>query len=171
MSVIINTSVFSNFAAVKRLDLLRLVFGQLYLSEQVFEEIQIGLLQGYTFYDNLAEQIFPFSETGWLHLTALNSTEEFKLFGQLLLTLHSGEASCLSIAYHRQWAFLTDDKAARQASQARQVPVTGTLGVLLSLVKHQKLSLPEGDAVLQQMIRKNYYSPVTSLRQILNDHE
>jgi len=50
MSVIINTSVFSNFATVKRLDLLRLVFGQLYLSEQVFEEIQTGLLQGYTFY-------------------------------------------------------------------------------------------------------------------------
>jgi predicted nucleic acid-binding protein len=156
---------------VKRLELPRLCFDQLYLSEQVFEEIQTGLLQGQMFYDNLAEQIFPFSETGWLHLTALKSTEEFKLFGQLLLTLHSGEASCLSIAYHRHWAFLTDDKVARQASQARQVPVTGTLGVLLSLVKHQRLSLSEGDVVLQQMIRKNYYSPITSLGQILNNKD
>jgi predicted nucleic acid-binding protein len=115
MPVIANTSVISNFATVERLELLHTLWDKLYISEQVFEEIQAGFLQGYAFYADINKLIFPFSDTGWLHLTALNTSEEFQLFGQLLSTLHHGEASCLSIAYHRHWTFLSDDKAARKA--------------------------------------------------------
>jgi len=166
MFVIANTSTISNFATVEKLELLRARFETLYISEQVFDEIQDGLTQGYDFYTDLKQQIFPFSETGWLHLMTLNTIDELMTFNQLLSKLHTGEASCLSIAYHRQWLFLSDDKAARQQSHALNVPISGTLGILLSLVKQKKLSLIEADTVLQQMIDKGYYSPVTSLREI-----
>ena len=166
MFVIANTSTTSNFATVEKLELLQARFETLYISEQVFDEIQDGLTQGYDFYRDLKQQIFPFSETGWLHLITLNTIDELMTFNQLLSKLHTGEASCLSIAYHRQWLFLSDDKAARQQSHALNVPISGTLGVLLTLVKQQKLSLIEADTVLQQMIDKGYYSPVTSLGEI-----
>ncbi|EDN68386.1 conserved hypothetical protein [Beggiatoa sp. PS] len=166
MFVIANTSTISNFATVEKLELLRARFETLYISEQVFDEIQEGLTQGYDFYRNLKQHIFPFSETGWLHLITLNTIDELMTFNQLLSKLHTGEASCLSIAYHRQWLFLSDDKAARQQSHALNVPISGTLGILLTLVKQQKLSLIEADTVLQQMIDKGYYSPVTSLGEI-----
>ncbi len=166
MSVITNTSTLSNFAAVGQLELLQTRFEILYISEQVFDEIQDGLNQGYDFYMDLKPLIFPFSDTGWLHLITLDTVDELMVFNQLLSKLHTGEASCLSIAHHRQLLFLSDDKAARQQACAMNVPISGTLGVLLSLVRQNKLSLNEADTVLHQMIDKDYYSPVNSLSDI-----
>ncbi len=77
--------------------------------------------------------VFPFSDDGWLYLTALQSADEFRTFGGLLATLHSGEASCLTAAYHRNWVFLSDDMAARKAGQSLKIQISGTLGILLSL--------------------------------------
>jgi predicted nucleic acid-binding protein len=166
MTVIANTTLISNFADAGRLDLLPQLWEKLYISEQVFDEIQAGLRQGYTFYTGVEQLIFPFSPTGWLHLTALHTPDEFRLFGQLLQNLHSGEASGLAIAYHRQWTFLSDDKAARKAATALNVPVSGTIGVLLALVRRTDLVLAEADAILQQMIQKGYHAPVSSLNEI-----
>ncbi len=167
MVFIANTSTLSNFAAVERLDLLKSRFDTLYISSQVFDEIQTGLFEGYAFYDSLVEHIFPFSDTGFVSLTALSTKDEMMTFNQLLNSLHSGEASCLSIAWHRQWTFLSDDKAARKVGQRLKVPISGTLGILLSLVKRERLPLIEADQVLHQMIVRGYYSPVTSLNEIL----
>ena len=169
MAVISNTTLISNFASVGQLDLLRKLWAKLFFSDQVFDEIQAGLNQGYLFYSEIDQVIFPFSQTGWLHLTALNSPDEFQLFGHLRTTLHSGEASCLAIAYHRQWTFLSDNKAARKASITLEVPVSGTLGVLLSLVRLGDLALPEADAILKQMMLSGYRSPITSLNEILGE--
>jgi predicted nucleic acid-binding protein len=47
MSVIANTTVISNFASVNQLDLLRWLFGALYISTEVYAEIQAGLEEGY----------------------------------------------------------------------------------------------------------------------------
>ncbi len=163
MLIIADTSTISNFAAVGQLELLQTKFETLYISEQVFDEIQNGLNQGYDFYTNLKQQIFPFSDKGWLHLITLDTVDELRKFNQLLSKLHIGEASCLSIAYYRKWLFLSDDKAARQQARVMNVVISGTLGILLSLVKQSQLPLVEADIILQQMIEKGYYSPVASL--------
>lgn len=168
MSVIANTTVISNFAAVEQLELLHTRFGVLCISDHVFEEIQDGLTQGYTFYTDLDKSIFPFSETGWLHLATLSTPDELHMYGNLLTTLHSGEASCLSIAFHRKWTLLSDDKTARKMSRELNVPISGTLGVLSSLVRRDLLHIAEADITLQRMIRFGYYSPVTSVKEILN---
>ena len=167
MAVITNTTLISNFVSVGQLDLLHKLWKMLDFPDQVYDEIQVGLDQGYVFYSGIDRVIFPFASTGWLHLTALNSADEFRLFGQLRTTLHSGEAACLAIAYHRQWTFLSDDKAARRASAELHVPVSGTLGVLLSLVQNGDLAVSKADAILQQMMLAGYRSPITSLNEIL----
>jgi len=169
MSVITNTTVISNFAAIGRLELLHTLWDTLYISEQVYAEIQSGLLHGYDFYAGIEQQVFPLSETGWLHLTSLRSPEEFQLFSELLTTLHSGEASCLSIAHYRQWTLLSDDKAARQIGDRMRVPVSGTVGTLLALVKRGLLPVDEADGVLGRMVQSGYYAPVASLNEILQN--
>ncbi|MDM8530231.1 hypothetical protein QUF63_03605 [Anaerolineales bacterium HSG25] len=153
MSVIANTTVVSNFASVQRLDLLPLLWQKLYISTQVWSEIQAGLQQGYSFYSGIEQFIYPFSKTGHIHLIALHAEEEFRLFGQLSETLHSGEASSIAIAKHRQWTFLSDDKAARTQSKQLKVSVSGTVGLLIPLVKHNKLNVTEADDLLQKMIQ------------------
>ena len=124
-------------------------------------------MQGYEFYAGIEQLIFPFSQTGWLHLTAPNTTDEFRTLAKLLEKLHSGETSCLAIAYQRHWVFLSDDKAARKAAATLDVPFSGTIGILSSLVKRNHLFLGEADIILWHMIKLGYYSPVTSLQQIL----
>lgn len=167
MDVIVNTTVVSNYCSVGQLHLLPCLWNRLYISDQVWTEIQAGLEQGYSFYSGIEQIIYPFSEAGWLHLTALNQPEEFRLFGQLLTPLHDGEASSIAIAHYRKLTFLSDDKAARVACGALNVPVSGTIGILLSLVKRNYLTIGQADVILQRMIDIGYRSPVYSLGTIL----
>ena len=163
MALIANTTLISNFSTAGRLDLLQARCEKLYIAEQVFEEIQAGLLQGYSFYANIEAQMFPFSETGWMHITVLTTPNEFLTYQSFLATLHNGEASCLAMAFHRKWTFMSDDKTARELAIERNVPVSGTIGVLISLVRNRLLTVEEANPVLQRMIQAGYYSPVTSL--------
>ncbi|MEJ2737118.1 MAG: hypothetical protein P8189_26750 [Anaerolineae bacterium] len=113
MRTLTNTTVVSNFAAVGHLDLLKQVHGRLYMPNQVYEEILDGLEEGYKFYNVIEGQIYPLAETGWIELVSLIHDEEIRIFQSLPRRLHHGEAACLAIAQHRNWAFLTDDKLAK----------------------------------------------------------
>jgi predicted nucleic acid-binding protein len=167
MNVITNTTVISNFASVGRLNLLRQLFGEVYLSTEVYAEIQDGLAEGHAFYAGIETHVHPLTPQGWLRLIALTGEAELRVFGQLMDSLHRGEAASLAIAVQRGWAFFSDDARARQIGRNLHVPVSGTLGVLLRAVKAQLLSLAEANALLDQMIRAGYRSPYTNLAELL----
>jgi predicted nucleic acid-binding protein len=57
--------------------------------------------------------------------------------------------------------------ALQQLAQARDVPLTGTLGILIALVRDDALSLNEANAVLTTMIRRRYRSPVDRLDELV----
>ena len=167
MNIISNTTVISNFASVGRLDLLHQVFDEVCLSTEVYAEIQDGLAEGHVFYADIETHIHPLTPHGWLHLVALTDENEIRLFDQLLESLHRGEASSLAIAVQRGWAFFSDDARARQIGRELQVPVSGTLGVLLLAVRKHLLPLAEANALLEQMIHAGYRSPYTSLAELI----
>lgn len=167
MSVIANTTILSNFATVKRLELLRRIWKVVYLPDQVYGEIQNGLQAGYSFYDDITTILHPLNQQGWLHLTTLSGSEEFTLYFELQRYLHAGESACLSIAYHRQWTFLSDDRAARTAASNLNVTTGGTIGVLLTLIKAKYIALSEGNALLADMRSAGYYAPVQVLDTLL----
>jgi predicted nucleic acid-binding protein len=50
MSIISNTTVLSNFAAIDALEKLRELYDEVYLSTEVYKEIERGLEEGYVFY-------------------------------------------------------------------------------------------------------------------------
>ncbi len=129
MTVISNTTVLSNFAGIGVLELLHQLYGHVYLSTDVYQEVQRGLEEGYSFYAGIDGVTHPIEATGWLRLTTLNGPAELELFSALPAPLHAGEASSLAIAQKRRWLFLTDDKAARKFARQRGVAVSGTLGV------------------------------------------
>lgn len=102
MTTITNTTVLTNFAAIGQLDLLRQLFGQLYLPVEVYDEIRTGMAEGYTFYNNIPDLIHPFVPTGWLCLTNINDEAQLRDLKNLPANLHAGEAACLIIARHRR---------------------------------------------------------------------
>jgi predicted nucleic acid-binding protein len=58
---------------------------------------------------------------------------------------------------------VTDDLAVRRLAEKREVPLSGTLGILIALVRHNAFSLKEANAMLAAMIQRRYRSPVDRL--------
>ena len=163
MSTIANTTVISNFACIGQLALLQRLYCKLYISVQVYEEIQAGLDEGYRFYTSFENQIFPFSQRGWIYLVSMEHAEEFQQFRQFPARLHSGEASCIAIAHYRKWLFLSDDFDARAAARRLGIRLSGSIGCLVSAVERRLCSLEEGNTWLTQMIQAGYHAPVEDL--------
>ena len=62
---------------------------------------------------------------------------------------------------------VADDLAARRLAETNNVPLSGTLGMLIALVRHDALSLKEANAILTTMILRNYRSPVDRLDELI----
>jgi predicted nucleic acid-binding protein len=167
MRTITNTTVISNFACIGQLDLLRRLYGTLYLSIEVYEEVQAGLEEGYGFYASLDHHIFPVTKSGWIHLASMTGEHEFRSFLKFPSRLHKGEASSLAIAYHRGWLFLSDDLDARTIASRLGIRVSGSLGCLVLAVEQSLCSLVQANTWLDQMIQQGYHSPVSDLSSLL----
>ncbi len=163
MNVISNTTVLANFSAIAALDNLRDLFGEVFLSTEVYQEVQRGLEEGYSFYSELEEVLHPIQENGWLRLTSLNTEREVLIFSSLPGQLHAGEASCLAIAQQRKWLFLTDDKAARREADKREIAISGSLGCLVMGVERGLWTLDEANKKLGLIIAAGFFSPVRDL--------
>ena len=95
MSVISNTTVISNFASINQLDPLRRLFGALYISTEIYEEIRIGLEEGYRFYAGIDQMIHPFVHDRWIPLTSMADQAEIALYGEMRSTAFSSQATTM----------------------------------------------------------------------------
>ena len=163
MSIISNTTVLSNFAALHAVDKLRELYGEVFLSTEVYKEIERGLEEGYHFYSDVEKVLHPLSTGGWLRLTSLTGDKEIETFSGMPGRLHAGEASCLAIAQHRGWLLLTDDKAARRQAESRNVAVSGTLGCLTLGIERGLWNLEQANGWLERIVAEGFRSPVTDL--------
>ncbi len=136
MPILINTTVLSNLSAVHRLDLLQWLRDDCYVASAVYEEIQLGRAEGYSFLDRVDKAL----DTGGFTLVTLENEAELQQYRALPNKLHRGEAMSLTIAHCRGWRFLTDDRAARAYAAQLQVSCSGTLGVLLYAIRHRHLT-------------------------------
>ena len=165
---IFDTTVLSNLAVVGRLNLLEKRYRTVGLTTvEVSDELRRGLQAGYGYLENVLQQIQSISPGGWLRIVAPESPAEHQLRGEFDLLLDPGEASCLALAISRGLILVTDDLAARQLAQERGVPLTGTVGILLALVRDGVLSLTEANGILAKMIERRYRSPVDRLDDLI----
>jgi predicted nucleic acid-binding protein len=165
---IFDTTVLSNLAAVERLDLLEKRYRTVGLTTvEVSDELRRGFQAGYGYLENVLQKIQATSPGGWLRIATPESVAEHRLRGEFDLLLDPGEASCLALAISRGLVLVTDDLAARQLAQERGVVLTGTVGILLALVRDSSLSLTEANAILAEMIARRYRSPVARLDELI----
>ena len=150
--VLLDTTVLSNFAHIKRLDLLRLALPDAMTTLHVVAELKRGVASGH----------LPTCDCGWLEVVELTPSEETVL-AQVRLVLDDGEASCIAVAFERKASLFSDDLDARRYAQRHGIHISGTLGVLSLLVKRKHLTVAEADDCLEQMIAHGYRSPVMSL--------
>jgi predicted nucleic acid-binding protein len=161
---ILDTTALSNFAAAGRIDLLGKRYGgKAFTTVEVVDELNKGVKAGYLHLDSVLQQIQTINPAGWIQIMISNSAAEQILRSQFDQFLGPGEASCLSLAISRQMILVTDDLAARRLAEKRNVSLTGTLGILIALVRKKALSLKEANAMLTAMIQRHYRSPVDRL--------
>jgi hypothetical protein len=95
------------------------------------------------------------------------TAEERRIYRDLLRSLAPGEASCVACAKVRGGTVVTDDRAARGACAERDVPTTGTIGILKACVRDRTSDAEEADATLELMIDAGYFSPVRRIGDLL----
>jgi len=161
---IFDTTALSNFAATGRIDLLGKRYGgKAFTTVEFVDELNKGVKAGYLHLGSVVQQIQTMNPAGWIQIMISNSAAEQLLRSQFDQSLGPGEASCLTLAISRQMIFVTDDLAARRLAKKRNVSLTGTLGILIALVRQKAFSLEEANAMLTAMIQGHYRSPVDRL--------
>lgn len=157
MITLLDNTVLSNFAIIAHPDWIRLALGDAAATTaETFAELQHGIDLGR----------LPKSDWSWLQVLQL-AHDERTTFAQLCDQLNTGEAACLAMASKRNYRVFTDDRDAREIALQMQIPISGTLGLLLRLIEQEHLSLDQANAALAQMISAGYRSPLSNLRDLL----
>jgi uncharacterized protein len=116
--VISNTSPLIKLAGVGLLDLLLQLYGTIWVAPEVRAEYQAKMLITDPDLDQLP----------WLHVTPVIIERALTE----LPNLGAGEAATIALAMaHQARAVILDDRLGRRVAFERQLPVVGTLGVLL----------------------------------------
>jgi predicted nucleic acid-binding protein len=156
MITLLDNTVLSNFAIIARPDWIRVALGDAAATvEETFAELQRGI----------ALSRLPNADWTWLPVLHLDDSERV-VFERLRERLNAGEAACLSMASARNYRVFTDDRDARAIALQMQIPISGTLGLLLILVRKNYLSLEQANVALAQMIAAGYHSPSPDLRDL-----
>jgi predicted nucleic acid-binding protein len=153
--ILLDNTVLSNFAYVRRPDLITDTWHHCATTQQAWDELQTGI------------QANKFDAGVWSGLEQLQLTETELAFWHTLPKLGAGEGSCLAVAYHRQAIFATDDNKARKVGLHLGVEISGTLGFLLFAVTKQKVTLHEANNLLKIMLAAGYRSPVDDLGKMI----
>ena len=155
MPSLADTTVLSNFAQIRRPDLLRSAYPELSAPIPVWNELEVGVLRG----------LVPACDWSWLETLDLTAREQARA-DEIGRDLGPGEAACIAAAVSRGFLMLSDDWAARELGRSLGVEISGSLGVLDRLISKDILSLGEADALLGEMVRRGFRSPYRSLREI-----
>lgn len=165
---IFDATVLSNFAVVDRLDLLETRYrSRAFTTIEVSDELRKGIKAGYAHLEPTLQQIERINPDGWLRILNPESHDEHRLRLEFDQSLDSGEASCLTLASSRGLILATDDLAARRLAVKRGIRLTGTVGILIALVRDDTLPLAKANAILKTMIQRRYRSPVDQLDDLI----
>lgn len=162
--LIFDNCVLSNFALSKSFYIVKkLYINRICITDFVAVENMRGMLKGHPGLAEIREAI----KEGWLKELHIERAEEKALFESLTVSMGLGEASCIAIAKVRRFIFACDDRAARREANMLGIKLTGTIGILVKAVGRKIIDRKQADGILGLMIKQGFYSPVSSLSEIL----
>jgi predicted nucleic acid-binding protein len=100
---IFDTTVLSNFAAVKRLDLLATRYQDVaFTTIEVIDELRKGVKAGYVYLDPILQAFKRNDPDNWISILGAQSATERRLRIEFDDRLDPGEASCLALAIFQE---------------------------------------------------------------------
>ena len=126
MIVVSDTTPLSELSKVGQLILLREVFGQVIVPQEVYDEVTSGTHPG----------VAAVESATWIEVRSVQDASQVVALREST-KIHLGEAAAIILAEELgAQQVLIDDLRARRVAKARLLPVTGTIGTLL-LAKEQ----------------------------------
>ncbi len=121
MIVVSNTTPLSELAKVGRMDLLREVFGQVIIPQEVYDEVTTGTHPA-------ASEV---RSATWILVYSISDPNQLSIL-QAETELDLGECAAIALAEELQAdRVLIDEWAGRRVAKNRKLLVTGTVGILL----------------------------------------
>jgi predicted nucleic acid-binding protein len=160
--LVLDTTVLSNFSSTDSVSLLNSILTSPVVVPAVRDELERGLEAGHDYLDTAVGALDE-----ELPVQPLSSDENYR---DIRNRLDPGEAESLIGAIEYGGTLATDDLAARGIANEREVPITGSIGILLLGVESGHIDRSTADAWLDVWREeRGYYAPVESVTEILGD--
>ncbi len=142
--IVSNTTPISNFLHLGQMEILKKIFKELHVPMAVHREIE-ACFSGDDQWQRCLDEEF-------IIRTEVQTSPKIK---ELMIHLHMGEAEalCLCIENNAQLC-LIDDRDARIIARLNNIPVSGTLGVLM---KAKKMGIIESVKKLMGLLRNDHH--------------
>jgi len=158
----LDATVISNFASTDSIEFLVSVLESPVVVPAVRDEIEQGRQFGHDYLDSAVE---AFGDE--LRVSDVSPETEGEQFRE---RLDAGEADALRGALEHHGTLATDDLAARRLADDRDVPVTGSIGILVLGIERGHIGSETADEWLETWREKRgYYAPVESVEEVLEE--
>ncbi len=155
--IIADASVLIALAKMRRLDLLKLVYGDVLIGPQVKAETVDA---GKRISAPGVERIEKALDDGWLQVARLSSKE--KNTANSIVSkggLDAGEAQSIALASSRKRMVIIDDRAARAFAEVMEVAFLGTAGMLFQGFAREHLTLAELEDAVEELSKTIWLAP------------
>ena len=170
MPVISDTSPLIWLAKVGRITLLKDLFGEVIIPQEVYlEAVEKGLQFGFTDAQVIKECV----NEGWIKLAKLNSKDQSLLqkISEHAFEIHSGEAEAIVLAREMKCLLLMDESAGRAFAEAWGLKVKGTIYVIISGLRGGLISETEAKETVLTMVTKGFRLEPTLLARLIIEIE
>jgi predicted nucleic acid-binding protein len=165
-----NTSPLIWLSKIGRISLLKELFGEVVIPEEVYKEaVERGLQEGFS--DALV--IKDAVDQGWIKISKLDKNET--LLCQKIMKhafeIHRGEAQAIVLAQRVRSLLLIDESSGRAFAEAWGLKVKGTIYVILSALRQGSLDCVEAKETLLTLVDKGFRIEPCFLARIIRELE
>ncbi|MBS7632839.1 DUF3368 domain-containing protein [Candidatus Bathyarchaeota archaeon] len=168
MSIVSNTSPLIWLSKVGKIILLKKLFGEVIIPEEVYREaVEKGLKEGFS--DALA--IKECIEQGWIKISKLDG-REIKLCEKMMehaFEIHFGEAQAITLARKINALLLMDESSGRAFAETLGLKVKGTLYVIVKALREELLDKAEAKEIVLALVSKGFRIEPKLLARILRE--
>ena len=168
MPIVSNTSPLIWLSKVGRITLLKKLFGEVIIPEEVYKEaVERGLQEGFS--DALA--IKECVDQGWIKTSKLNE-REIKLCQRMAehaFEIHLGEAQAIILARGTGALLLMDESSGRAFAETLGLKVRGTLYVIMKALREELLDRTEAKEIVLALVSKGFRIEPKLLARILRE--
>ena len=170
MPVVSNTSPLIWLSKVGKIHLLKVLYGEVVIPEEVYREaVERGLQEGFSDALVIKEGV----DEGWIKISGLSESGDLlcQKIMEHALEIHLGEVQAIILAREANMLLLMDESSGRAFAEAWGLEVRGTIHVILRALREELLSKNEVREAVLQLIDKGFRIEPRLLARVLREIE